>query len=116
MPVLARAIGATPLGACGPGSPANRDLRYVLSDLTRRGQTDGHCFGSYADVLSSFAITGRPKAGGSVELGLPGQAICRSELTSLAINLPDSAALTKLIGRGSLVDMKFSRQTVEIGD
>lgn len=106
---LARAIGATKLGARGATSPVSRDLRYVLSDLSKRGLGTSHCFGADPDILSSFALTGVAARRVHVQLGIPGQASCRHNLTPLDIALPRSKALpaavvSKPIGSVTIAD------------
>ncbi|UAJ12407.1 hypothetical protein [Polymorphobacter megasporae] len=86
--VLGQVIGATRLGAPGPNSPTTRDLKYVLSDLSKRGQTSPACYGADLGVLSSFAIVGRLASKVDIQLGLSGQAACRYALTPLIIAAP----------------------------
>ncbi len=112
---LAAAIGATPLGAPWTGG-APRDLRAVLSDLSKRGMADGRCFGADAGVTSSFAVIGRGAGHLRVRLGLPGQAYCRDALTPLTIDLPMRGPLAVAIGPGPVSISRAGTTIVDLAE
>ena len=94
-PALAAAIG---MAHGAPAKAKPRDLRTVLSDLSRRGMVKPNCFAADADVLSSFAVVGRTATRVRVRIGLPGQPWCRDTLTPLDIDLPNRGALAAAVG------------------